>query len=55
MFFADRRSFSSGKFEFVSGKCQEIFFFPFCMNPGDKKSAGVIKRPCIFIQVEDIQ
>ena len=27
------RSFSSGKFEFVSGKCQGILFFPFCMNP----------------------
>ena len=28
-----RRSFLSGKFEFVSGKCQGILFFPFCMNP----------------------
>ena len=29
------RSVSSGKFEFVSGKCQGILFFPFCMNPAD--------------------
>ena len=27
------RSFLSGKFKFVSGKCQGILFFPFCMNP----------------------
>ena len=31
--FCRSRSFSSGKFEFVSGKCLGILFFPFRMNP----------------------
>ena len=34
------RSFSSGKFEFVSGKCQGILFFPFCMNPESVGQGG---------------
>ena len=38
------RSFSSGKFEFVSGKCQGTLFFPFCMNPVQSISGPLPKR-----------